>query len=353
VASRTSRPKVPTWPPPSQDQAAGARAALPSDPTELATALDQGFDAVRAPSDQPPAEGAAPALSSDAAYESFDSIAVVHLRPVRELVMEMRLGDAPTAWLAICTPAVQTVRRFAAQIGREALLPRLDALLEALSAAQANGARIEGQAKEALEAGYAGLVEALPGVEAVEGEVDRREHLIARALLMQVDGLHRLMLERLSSAGLHGLATLLHASADELVQATAIPAPVASRIVDRFARYRSESASLAGSADRRGELSRLQPVLETLRRLHADHERAAQAWSVEAIADKRRLRSERRRALLQIEVVLARLGELARIASLERLAHDRKIAELDSYLHRAAAEAAQGSGSSGPQAIQN
>ena len=72
-----------------------------------------------------------------------------------------------------------------------------------------------------------------------------------------------------------------------------------------------------------------------LRRDHDAFEAAARAWSREAEEQKKELRKARAQTLLDIQVVLARLGEVDRIKEIERLPFDRKLVHLESFLEEA------------------
>ncbi|HZO16103.1 MAG TPA: hypothetical protein VFB62_22670, partial [Polyangiaceae bacterium] len=69
-----------------------------------------------------------------------------------------------------------------------------------------------------------------------------------------------------------------------------------------------------------------------LRRLHADHERAAEGWTDDAVRKKRQARTARAAVMLQIQVMLGRLGEVERAGRLYRCSFERKLDELDSYV---------------------
>jgi hypothetical protein len=306
---------------------------LPSDPTELFSAIDASIDGLSDDNIPPGTEGQ---LSSDGAHESFDAVSVVHLRPLRELMLESRWGTPPREWVAMCLPAVRTVRRFSEQIGHANLTPVLDGLLGTLEAIDAQGSDVAPATREALDKGYAALVERLPSLGDLGHEHDRREPVIIQALLRQVPGVHGLTLERMASAGLSGLALLLAATTDDLAAATGMSQDVASRVVQALTRYRTENQAMTASADATVELRQLRALLAELRRVHGEHEKASEAWSNEAIVAKRRLRNERAQCMRAIEVVLARLGELDRIVELERFCFGRKIDGLEAFLNHAA-----------------
>jgi hypothetical protein len=72
-----------------------------------------------------------------------------------------------------------------------------------------------------------------------------------------------------------------------------------------------------------------------LRREHAAFEAAAKSWTRDADEQKKELRKARAQTLLDIQLVLARLGEVDRIKEIERLPFDRKLVHLESFLEEA------------------
>src|SRR5439155_23268699 len=117
------------------------------------------------------------------------------------------------------------LRAMAQQIGNDALCAALDGFDAALEAALAPGAppTVAGPSRDALLAAYAPLVATLPRAFELDGERDRREPLVVRALLAQVPGLDPLMAQKLMAAGLGRLETLLTAKPDEIAAVAGIP----------------------------------------------------------------------------------------------------------------------------------
>jgi hypothetical protein len=72
-----------------------------------------------------------------------------------------------------------------------------------------------------------------------------------------------------------------------------------------------------------------------LRREHDDYERASASWTREAGDQKKELRKAREQTLLDIQVELARLGEVERLAKMERLPFEMKLSHLESFLEEA------------------
>src|SRR6185436_14103803 len=123
-------------------------------------------------------------------------------------------------------------------------------------------------------AAYQPLVEALPKAFELEGERDRREPIILRALLALVPDLSPLAVEKLFAAGLVRLEAIARARADELAVVTGLEPALAQRLLDLV---RAERALAA--ADRRQERRHLAELAARLGDEHRSLERAAAGWS--------------------------------------------------------------------------
>lgn len=86
------------------------------------------------------------------------------------------------------------------------------------------------------------------------------------------------------------------------------------------------------NANHRAEYERLVALVSALRKLNDQFNAIGDASDDEANNRKRQLRGDRANTVLQINVVLARLGEVDRATMLERAPFERKIQNLDSYL---------------------
>ena len=135
--------------------------------------------------------------------------------------------------------------------GPPALVEALDgfdaALAEVLAAGQPPTP--SAAARDALLAAYAPLAPALPRAFELEGERDRREPLIVRALLEQVPGLEPLMIEKLMAAGFGRLAALYAARADEIAAVTGIPDAVAAATAARIQAFRRATPAALAAVD--------------------------------------------------------------------------------------------------------
>jgi hypothetical protein len=269
----------------------------------------------------------------EALRKMFDEIAATHLRPIRDVVLEVRYGAAPTSWLRPCRAAIRQLVQAAEQLERSDLSPKLLALDGALADAEStsNGS-VEGQARDALLGAYDALVPIAPELLSLESEHGRREPVLVRSLLLQIEGVETVTLEKLWAAGLGELRTLAQAKPEEVSVVCGIEPDVAGAIAARLSRFVRELGGTLSTADAGAERSRLRALVDSLRTRNEEFEKMAEKWSESAIAAKRRLRVERARVLHEIVVTLARLGEVQRIAVLDRLPYARKINELNQYV---------------------
>jgi hypothetical protein len=266
--------------------------------------------------------------------ELFAQLAAKHARPVRDFMIELRWNEARSTWLGACASTVQSLRTAADRLVLTELCAALDAYGKELAtaASHANGAVLDGAPKEALLATYARLAELMPQAFALDLDQSQRESVIVHALLSQVPGVRKAAIDRIFGAGLATLSAMEAARADDLAEATGIDRVIAARIVERFKHYKTERNETKTDAAHTEERARLAQLLKRLRYQHDEHERAAADWSDDARAAKRRMREARQATMLEINVVLARLGETERVKTLEKLPFGRKVEELEAYL---------------------
>jgi hypothetical protein len=287
-----------------------------------------------------PATPAAPPQPAHATYtesdetalrETFEALAVAHVTPIRNAMMEVRFGEAQASWLELGRPALKSLRTMASEVGHEALVAAVDGFVGALQGVLEPGqpAEVIGPTRETLLAAYAPLATCLPRAFALEGEHDRREPIVVRALLEQVAGLEPLMIDKLMAAGLGTLAQLFAARADELAAVTGIPDAVADEVAARMQAFRRSTPATLATVDPAATIRELSKLLEQLRTEHAAFEEVARGWTDAARQAKRQLRQQREATFRQVTIALVRLGELDFALRLPKLPFSRRIEELD------------------------
>jgi hypothetical protein len=279
-----------------------------------------------------PHHGASTPEDKAAARDTFEDLAIGHLRPVRNLMIELMWGGVLSGWADLARPALESLR----QMGEPLELTDLCRAAEGFRAAVDEvasplwgGGVVSPEARLALIAAYQPLQAALPRVFSLDGDRDRREPIIVRGLLRQVAGLEPHMIPRLSGVGLGSLDALLRASAEEIEVVAGLPPVVAAALVDKVQELRrAPSGGLAGSDARRA----LQAQVRALETSHHAYEKAAAGWSSDSVTAKREHRRARELTYLEIMVALARSGEVELANRLEPLPFARRIEELDRML---------------------
>jgi hypothetical protein len=300
--------------------------------------LDEGFASIQQ-SGGPGKSNHAPgvALTDLAEVRSlFAQLAANHVRQVRDFMIDLRWRDATIDWISVCEPALRSLRRAADKLELQQLCGALDHFSEALTSAQTGGGRtIEGERRDTLLGRYEELATLMPQAFALDLDRSQREGFILQSLLLQVPDVKKVTLDKLYAAGLTTLEAMALATPADIAATTGIGQSVATRIVERFRAYREQIKAAIPDATRAHERERVAVLTAQLRREHDEYERLAQLWTKEADEKRKELRKSRSQTLLDIQVVLARLGEVERLKEIERLSFERKVAHLESFLEEA------------------
>jgi hypothetical protein len=297
--------------------------------------LEAGFASMETPTATP---GAHSVAMTDLAEVRllFAQLAANHVRQVRDFMIDLRWSEATIDWLPICEPALRSLRRAADKLELTDLCEALDRFSASLGEATASGAKtIAGAAREALLARYDELGRLMPQAFALDLDRTQREAAILQSLLLQVPEVKKVTLDRMYAAGLTTLEAMFLATPGDIAATTGIPEGLAALIVERFQAYRDQVKATVPDATRARERERIAELTARLRRECDDYERAAESWSRGSGDQKKELRKAREQTLLDIQVVLARLGEVDRLAQLERLPFEKKLAHLESFLEEA------------------
>jgi hypothetical protein len=301
----------------------------------LSTDVDQGFEALeRDPGSSPKID----VLLTDLAEvrSLFAQLASNHVRQVRDFMIDLRWNEATVDWVGICEPALRSLRRAADKLEFAELGEALDRFSAALSAAEGNGSRtIEGEPRATLLRVYEELSAVMPQAFALDLDRTQREAVILQSLLLQLPDVKKVTVDKLYAAGLTTLEAMLLATPGDVAATTGIDEALAARIVGRFREYKEQVRKAVPDATRAHEREKVAALTARLRREHFAFEEAASAWTREADAQRKELRKTRAQTLLDIQVVLARLGEVDRVKEIERLPFDRKLVHLESFLEEA------------------
>jgi hypothetical protein len=298
----------------------------------LGAELDSTFAQLKLESGRPPAPGTDTAPVEEV-RTLFEDLAVNYMRPVRDFLIDLKWSDASRDWLDVCAPAVGSLRQSAEKMDFAELVAALESFARELAAARAaSEAVIDGAARDAIFAAHERLVAVMPRAFTLDLDRVERESIIVHALLLRVPDVRKPTLDRLYAAGVNDIASLASARPDELARVTGIPVPVAERIVERFRAYRAEIHAATPDAGRTQERARIGTLLGELADQHARFERASSGWSPAATEAKKLLRRAREETLLEIRVLLARLGEVERLREIDRLPFERKLEVLHVFL---------------------
>jgi hypothetical protein len=268
----------------------------------------------------------------------FAQLAANHVRQVRDFMIDLRWGEATIEWISICSPALKSLRRAADKLELPELVTALDVFWQHLTntQAQAGGGRtIEGDRRDVILAAYEKLSTLMPQAFALEMDRAQREAAILQSLLLQVPDVKKVTIDKLYAAGLTTLEALLLANSGDVAAATGIDLTLAVRIVARFRDYRDQVVAGVPDATRAQERDRIAKLTARLRMEHDAFVSASRGWSLEDQERKKTSREARARTLLDIQVVLARLGEVDRLKEIERLPFEKKLEHLESFLEEA------------------
>jgi hypothetical protein len=326
------RPTAPEMSPP------GPGRASISDTFETLLSLedvDAGFASLERGSGPSVASGIVPTDLAEV-RSLFEQLAANHVRQVRDFMIDLRWSESTSDWLPICEPAMRSLRRAAAKLELSDLCAALDQFAETLAGAQASGDRVVGgERRAALLASYEALSGLMPKAFALDLDRNQRGAIILQALLLQVPGVKKVTLDKMYAAGLTTLEAMFMATAGDLAATSGIPGELAARIVERFRAYREQVKTTVPDATRTRERQRVAELTSGLRRENEEYTRASESWSPEAAEKKKKCRKARAQTLLDIHVMLARLGEVDLLSQLERLPFEGKLAHLDAFLDAA------------------
>jgi hypothetical protein len=297
--------------------------------------LDKPAAPQRAPLPTPQAKSRAvdppPAASP---RETFATLAPRYLEPVRSLVIGLQWSEPVAESLVAARSAVSSLRAALAEAGVGETPKEWEELAAALRNVEVDAGAAVRDSTPILVA-FAKVAVAIPAL-AVEETQQQREAIIVDALLMQVSGMNTNTIDKLRASGRARLAVLGQSRAEDLANASGIGSALASQIVERLKRYREDLRHMPLGAPGPAGRERLTTLLSRLRESHDQYQEATNSFSDGGGARKKQLRDARNDALHDIRILLARSGELERLAELERLPFEGKIERVQDYLAKIA-----------------
>lgn len=327
---RTQRPAAPTV---TVTETTSNNESLWDSVEALLDDVDAGFGAIvdapaRAGDASPNTtrENQFPSGGLSSARDLFLQLATAHLRHVRDFMIDVKSGQATAEWLQLCEPAIRSVKQMADQLELQDLVGALGAYAEALKfAAESSAITVSPESSQRLLAAYEPLVALIPSAFSLDAVKSRRDGVIVHALLLQIPQVRKVTIDKLFAAGLTTLDAFFVARADEIALTTGLEQDVAKRIVDRFTAYKKETQSQSVDEERSVERKRLAVLVGELAKEHAAFEVAEKN---DEGRKKREARKAREAALLEIKVLLARLGEEERATAIDKVPFAQKVAEL-------------------------
>lgn len=322
---------------PAGPAAPAGRPARRAHSDSVGAAFDQVIEAE--PGDALPGAGAAHGVSTveDLAEvrRVFNDVAAIHVAQVRDVMLELRYGDAQPGWIESTQPALRSLRAMAGQLELADLCQALDEFCVTVDAAVSGRARIDDDGKAELLRRYQRLIEMIPQAFELDAERDRREPIIVEALLCQIHGVEKRTIEKLFAVGLHRLDALMRATAEEIAVVAGLRLELAAAIVEQFQTYRTGATSALAAPDPLSERRALGDLLIMMSVQNDEYNHASTQWTDDARARKQEARKQREQAFQRIKVALARLGERDLLARLDRLPFNDRIAAVDRYLSAA------------------
>jgi arsenate reductase-like glutaredoxin family protein len=294
--------------------------------------VETGFDAILVTSEPTPGQETNKATFDEAqAKKLFEDLVVANAQSIRDLMIEVRLGEPHAAWVETCKPAMRAILRSAQGMGFAELVVKAQRFLDSLESASGDtteAARsVRGEARERLIDGYSELIAFFPEAFALERESNLREGLIVRSILAKVPGLYRLALDRIHDTGMASLGLFYVSRPRDLAELADLPPDLAERVADAFKTYRLWVSTISPEKGRLAERTRLAELTDELGRIVRAYESPSE--------DRRALRKRRAAVWADIQLMLARLGQVARAHELERQAFVSRVQALRGFLEEA------------------
>jgi hypothetical protein len=303
----------------------------------LPAAVDDAFSQwmAEAPTDLLPdaAPEQGPSAGDQQAFrDTFAIIAKLHISPLRELMYHLSVGCTPRAWVTQTRPVLAPLFDAARQTAQVDLLDALSELDTALELAEAENTALVGPvSRGAIQQAYARLGKHMPDTFGMPRSSDGKRLLVLEALLLQVPNVHRRVLTKLYAAGIASIQQLLQGSPDELARAAGLDQKLASAIIEHVSRFARERSGLDQARLRGRVTEQMRALVGRLSQLQSEFERAESAGNQ---VRKKAVRRARDGAVLELQRLVAELGEVDLIEELKRNSVRAKVALMQNYLQR-------------------
>ena len=295
--------------------------------------LDAALDAAL-PSDgsQPQAVSETNEADLSAAREMFLNLGGTQLRPVLDTMILLREDRASRAWLDGCAAPLKQLKTMAAELELKQVSDDIDRVLKRLDRVQKKYPEVAASERDSLLDAYRRLARAFPNAADPNKAWDERQPIIVDALLRQAVGPRTHSLGKLFGAGLNHLNVLSKATADDIASTAGVDNELARRIAGVFRSYQQDYAQPISGPNRGAELAQLRELVTALQTAHDEYCAARSSWSESALVQRKISRATRASLILQIHVLLARLGEVAQVQAISQLPFSSKLERLDSFI---------------------
>ena len=267
--------------------------------------------------------------------ELFAGIAGNYARPLKDFMYELEAGSAPKEWIEVCRPLLATL----SDAGESMELRQITQLINALDKELEEAQKDEGpwpskSWTERILFIYGKLVELQPAAFTVDESDRRRESIIIHSLLRQIPEVGYVSLEKLYRVGLTSRETLFRAGPRDLVSTAGLSEELSGLICMEVQAYRERTEGASPEELRERGLTRLRKKVPELTEHHLAFDKAKNAVDTtgEQADIKRVARGKRRELALEIDLLLAEIGEVELVRKLQSVAFGRRIKRLERFL---------------------
>lgn len=283
--------------------------------------------------------------------ELFDNVAIACVKPLKDFIRELyRNFKAETAtsidWIDLIEPVLMLLSTSSSKMGypqlTEVMTQFQNALEQQRMLSRRDGARVfSDEIARRVSACYLKLCELQPKTFAMtisDSELARRkEGLIAKFVLKQLDALDDKAINRVLFAGLNTYEKLLETKPDEIARRGGITRELSEEICLKAYQYRNVYYR-EGSSDYDTRFRAMFELdLRMLKEFHEDLEEALACELEGRPVEKRELdslRRDRQRALWSLFILLCIKGQYDLIAQLQHSSFEQRIRALESYAAR-------------------
>jgi hypothetical protein len=274
-------------------------------------------------------------LDREQNQELFAGIAANHARPVKDFMFELEAGSAPKEWIEVCRPILASLIDAAESMELWKIAKIITSLDKELKEAQKDHGPWPSKSwSERILFLYSKLVELHPDAFVVDEADRRRESIIIHSLLRQIPGVGYVTLEKLYRVGLTSRETLFHAGPRDLVTTAGIPEELSGLICLEVQAYRDRTEGASPEELQKRGMQRLRERVPELRSQHDAFLEACDAVDTKGrlARIKRAARARRRELVLEIDLLLAEMGQVELVRELQSNTFGQRIQRLEQLL---------------------